>query len=250
MKKDALGTRMKAFYEDRTRHYLPRKQYAIIRVDGKAFHTFTKELKTPFDACLIDAMNFTAQALCKEIQGAKFAYVQSDEISVVLTDFDEIKTDAWFDYNIQKMASVAASIATRAFNVYWTNFYLNSEDYLFIRNLALFDARVFSIGSRNEVVNYFIWRQQDAIRNSIASVAQSLYSHKELHGKNAADQLEMIPERDQAWEDYSDREKRGGLVIKDYFERNGAQRSHWITRGSSNFMDNKEYFFEMLPELK
>ena len=114
--KDQLGDRMKAFYEDRTRIKLPRRTYTIIRIDGKAFHTYTKGLKRPFDTGLIDDMNWTTEYLCKNIQGVKFGYVQSDEISLVLTDFDTLQTDLWFDGNLQKMASIAASMATARFN--------------------------------------------------------------------------------------------------------------------------------------
>ena len=114
--KDELGDRMKKAYENRTRFYLPRRAYSILRLDGRSFHTFCKGLKKPFDAGLIADMDATACYLCKNIQGAKFAFVQSDEISILLTDFNEIGTDAWFDGNIQKMVSVAASMATAKFN--------------------------------------------------------------------------------------------------------------------------------------
>ena len=113
---DDLGNRMKGQYEDRTRYSLPRRTYTIIRLDGKAFHTFTRNMKRPYDENLMKIMDETAKFLCEEIQGAQFAYTQSDEISLLLTDFEKITTDAWFDGNIQKMVSVAASLATQEFN--------------------------------------------------------------------------------------------------------------------------------------
>ena len=175
--KDELGDRMKSQYEDRTRFFLPRRTYTIIRVDGKAFHTLTKNFKRPFDRTLMDMMDATAKALCKEIQGSCFAYTQSDEISVLLTDFEKITTCAWFDGNIQKMVSVAAACATMAFN-----------EELMRRGLAnnhkaMFDARVFTIPDAVEVENYFVWRQNDASRNSVQMAARAAYSHKELEGK-------------------------------------------------------------------
>lgn len=246
--KDALGDRMKSFYEDRTRILLPRRTYTIIRVDGKAFHTYTRGLKRPFDQGLIEDMNETAAFLCKNIQGAKLAYVQSDEISILLTDFDSISTDMWFDGNIQKMTSISASLATARFNelrmiryfsVNWDNIAVENDktigehfepgtdlqqvsddiasfiNYLPInRKLAMFDARVFQIPQSVEVENYFIWRQQDATRNSISSVAQSLYSPKELHGKKTDEMQEMIFQKGINWNDYSFREKRGGVIAK------------------------------------
>jgi hypothetical protein len=165
--KDTLGDRMKEYYENRTKTYLPRRTYTLIRIDGKAFHTYTKGLNRPFDDQLMDDMDETAIYLCKNIQGAKLAFVQSDEISILLTDFDKLQTSAWFDGNIQKITSVSSSLATAKFNELRPN------------KLALFDSRVFTIPSKVEVENYFIWRQQDTVRNSISSVAQSLYSSKD-----------------------------------------------------------------------
>lgn len=223
--KDALGDRMKEFYEDRTRIKLPRRTFTIIRIDGKAFHTYTKGLQRPFDEGLIEDMNATTAYLCKNIQGAKFGYVQSDEISLVLTDFDELGTHAWFDNNLQKMVSVAASMATSEFNrlrlvrdfnkniEFYRSEYMESQ---VLKNfkMAEFDARAFQIPFIDEVENYFIWRQQDAVRNSISSVAQSLYSTKELHGVKTDQMQEMIFQKGINWNDYDFRLKRGAVIGK------------------------------------
>lgn len=206
-KKDNLGDRMKIFYENITRIFLPRRTYTIIRIDGKAFHTYTKGLDRPFDDKFVNDMDETACYLCKNIQGAKFAFVQSDEISILLTDFDSLTTSAWFDGNIQKMVSVSASLATAKFNELRPN------------KIALFDSRVFTISSRVEVENYFIWRQQDATRNSISSVAQSLYSHKELNNVNSNQKQEMIFQKGINWNDYPSRMKRGGFIGKISIEK-------------------------------
>jgi tRNA(His) guanylyltransferase len=225
MKNDALGDRMKEFYEDRTRIKLPRRTYTIIRIDGKAFHTYTKGLQRPFDDGLIEDMNATTTYLCKNIQGAKFGYVQSDEISLVLTDFDELGTHAWFDNNLQKMVSVAASMATSEFNRLRLIRACNNSMGDYIENLlteneiqkfrmAEFDARAFQIPFIDEVENYFIWRQQDAVRNSISSVAQSLYSTKELHGVKTDGMQELIFQKGINWNDYDFRKKRGAVIAK------------------------------------
>ena len=200
--KDAIGTRMKEFYEDKTRYFLPRRTYTIIRVDGKAFHSYTKGLVRPFDDSLMNDMDSVALYMCENIQGAKFAFVQSDEISILLTDFDDVSTSAWFDGNIQKMCSVSASLATSKFN------------YLRVEKIAHFDSRVFTIPSKTEVENYFIWRQQDTVRNSIQSVAQSLYSDKELHLKDGNEMQEMIFQKGINWNDYAPRYKRGRMITK------------------------------------
>lgn len=216
--KDELGKRMKENYEQRTRTFLPRRTYAIIRLDGKAFHTFTRGMKRPFDQDFIDMMTQTALFLCEKIQGCKMGYVQSDEISLLLTDFDTITTDVWFDGNIQKIVSVGASMATSEFNKNWIRSFLiqgikGMENYDKIP-LANFDARVFTIPDPTEVENYFIWRQKDAIRNSIAMTAQSLYPHKELNGKSQSAQQEMIFQKGQNWNDMPDGFKRGRTIYQ------------------------------------
>jgi tRNA(His) guanylyltransferase len=229
--RDDLGDRMKDFYEDRTRYKLARRTNTIIRIDGKSFHTYTKGLKRPFDAGLMEDMNDTTKFLCQNIQGAKFGYVQSDEISILITDYDDNTTHAWFDGNLQKMASIAASLATSEFNrlrmrrkfqenqvdpqEHGETAYDMSIYGIFNMKSAQFDARVFQIPSQEEVINYFIWRQQDATRNSISSVAQSLYSPKELHGVKTAEMQELIFQKGINWNDYTPREKRG-LVIRKF----------------------------------
>lgn len=226
MQNDPMGDRIKGNYEDRTRISLPRRTYSIIRLDGKAFHSYCRDFKRPYDENLVKWMDFTAIQLCKNIQGAKFAYAQSDEISILLTDFESEKTDAWFDGNIQKICSVSASMATAYFNeVRLSDLSEGKTDQT---KFALFDARVFSIPDPTEVANYFVWRQRDAVRNSISMLAQSLYSHKQLEGKNSSDKQEMCFQKGFNWNDVSVRNKRGGFYIKTkYLHEDGGERSVW-----------------------
>jgi len=246
--KDALGDRMKEFYEDRTRIKLPRRTFTIIRIDGKAFHTYTRGLERPFDQGLIEDMNATTAYLCKNIQGAKFGYVQSDEISLVLTDFDELGTHAWFDNNLQKMVSVAASMATSEFNRlrliracndimgdYVENLLTENEIQKF--KMAQFDARAFQIPFIDEVENYFIWRQQDAVRNSISSVAQSLYSPKELNGVKTDQMQEMIFQKGINWNDYDFRKKRGAVIGKVEVVTIGSTTTKFVNDGKTHMID-------------
>lgn len=229
---DALGDRMKNYYENRTRHFLARRTYTIIRIDGKAFHTYTVGLDVPFDEGLIISMNETAKYLCASIQGAKLAFVQSDEISILLTDFDQLTTDAWFDGNIQKIVSVSASLATAKFN------------FLRLNKIALFDSRVFQIPSNVEVENYFIWRQQDATRNSIQAVAQSLYSHRELEGKNTNEQQEMIFQKGINWNDFPIGQKRGRLIVK----TQDQERTRWtVYEPLPIFTQEREFLTAQVP---
>ena len=250
--KDPLGDRMKDFYEDRTRYKLARRTNTIIRIDGKAFHTYTKGLKRPFDEGLMEDMNKTTEYLCQNIQGAKFGYVQSDEISILITDYDDISTHAWFDANLQKMASIAASLATAEFNRLRLIRKMNTTvatagSILEQFKHAMFDARVFQIPYQEEVLNYFIWRQQDATRNSISSVAQSLYSTKELHGKKTNDMQEMIFQKGINWNDYKPREKRGSLIRK--VERVYARQGEPIMDGKTRVIESyKRSKWEADPE--
>jgi tRNA(His) 5'-end guanylyltransferase len=213
-KRDSLGDRMKESYENRSKTYLTKKAPVIIRCDGKAFHTVTKHLKKPYDAIFHKAMNDTMMYLCKNIQGCKVGYTQSDEITLLLTDYETITTDAWFDYSVQKMCSVAASMATLAFNKafskYTDEFYQSiwddlledwqgtSEDIDYFKKLlkvvengAMFDCRCFSI-PKEEVANCFIWRQQDATRNAIQMLGQSHFTHKALQGKSCDEIQDML----------------------------------------------------------
>lgn len=253
MKKDNLGDRMKG-YEYIPRTYLTKRIPVIIRLDGKAFHTFTKGMKRPFDEILIKTMQDTAKYLCENIQGVKIAYTQSDEITLLLIDFEDINTQGWFEYNIQKMVSVSASMATLAFN---NAFHSNVLDFIMesARTLkdkteeeielirkdkaiyegkysrALFDARVFSI-PKEEVCNCFIWRQQDATRNSIQMVGQSNFSFKELQNKSCNMIQEMLfTEKGINWNNYDAYLKRGSCIIKEkYFvgDNMDVERSRWV----------------------
>lgn len=251
--KDLLGDRMKKNYENRTRIQLPRRTYTIIRVDGKAFHTYTKGCEKPFDNELIEDMNNTAIHLCKNIQGAKFAYVQSDEISILVTDFEQIETDAWFDGNIQKIVSVSASLAASKFNLLrlkrkFKTTVATADAILESFNLADFDARTFTIPMPTEVENYFIWRQQDCVRNSISSVAQFLCGSKALEGKNNSEQQEMIFQKGQNWNDYPATKKRGRFIQKkEVVLENNVKRNVWTADECPIFTQEREFLRSKIP---
>lgn len=213
---DSLGDRMKR-YESVPQISLTRRVPVIIRLDGKAFHTFTHGMKKPFDRDLQEAMWGATAALCKQVQGVKVAYVQSDEVSLLLTDYESTKTQGWFDYDLEKVVSVSASIMSVAFNHLCETgpAHLNER-----RNkvLAVFDARAFNI-PREEVANYFVWRQQDATRNSIEAAAQVCFSHKSLHGLNCNQlQEKLFQDKSINWNDYPVVQKRGACIVKQSFE--------------------------------
>lgn len=204
---DALGDRMKRDYENRARYYLPRRTYTLLRIDGKSFHNYTRGCRRPFDSELMADMDSAALALCENIDGAKLAFVQSDEISVLLTDFASKHTEAWFDGNLQKIASVSASIATAHFNAARAK-RGNGND-----KIAYFDCRVWTIPERIEVFRYLLWRQNDATRNSISMTAQAHFPHGELQGKKSAQLQEMLwRERAVNWNDLPTGFKRGRMI--------------------------------------
>lgn len=206
MNDTSFSERMKG-YESVSKKSLMRRTPVIIRIDGKAFHTFTRGLVRPFDKSLSDAMAETTLELCKQIQGAVFGYTQSDEISILLQDWKNLKTDCWFGYDVQKIVSISASIATAKFNDIFKHPSKNSY--------ALFDSRAYNIPF-SEVVNYFIWRGSDCSRNSVSSLAQSYFSHKQLHGKSVSAMQDMLMlEHGINWNDIETRYKRGICVVPD-----------------------------------
>lgn len=218
--RDSLGTRMKE-YEHVTRTHLVRRTPVIVRLDGKAFHTYTKHIKQadpstnaePWSSILHQLMMATTEYLVKNVQGCVMGYTQSDEISLLLKDWQTVDTEAWFNNNIQKMCSVSASMATMTFNSCVTN--LNHALAAELHNNATFDSRVFNIPT-DEVCNYFIWRQMDASRNSVQMLAQHHFSHKEIQGlNNSMIQDKLMLERNVNWNDVDVWKKRGAVVQRD-----------------------------------
>ena len=232
-----LANRMKE-YEKRNQYYLQKRTPVAIRVDGRSFHTFTKGFQRPFDDILMKSMQETAKYMCENIQGAKFAYVQSDEITIILTDYDTLETDSWFNYRTDKLCSISASMATMAFNKFFRknveNFVQDcatdyetqglcgegTVEYELCKTYqkaaekgAIFDARCFNI-PKEEVTNLVYWRQLDATRNSIQMVGQANFSHKELQNKSCNDIQDMLHEQKGInWNDYPTVCKRGTAII-------------------------------------
>ena len=195
---DGLGDRMKE-YERVTRTVLPRRTYTLLRVDGRAFHSYLKGAGKPFDEAFMTAMDGVAEALCAEVGGAVLAYTQSDEVSVLAVDFAAPGTQAWFGGEVQKWCSVAASVATAA-----------------LGTGAMFDARVFTVPDPGEVAGYFLWRQRDAVRNSISMAAQAVFPHGRLQNLHSGAVQELLwSEAGINWNDYPAGCKRGRLTVKE-----------------------------------
>jgi len=223
---DDLGKRMKEYYENIPKTKLMRRTPVAMRIDGKAFHTFTRGFKKPFDYNLITSMQYTMKYLCENIQGCVFGYTQSDEITLILVDYKKFNSSAWFDNEIQKMCSIAASMATMYFNKCFRNNIdienrITPDEIKYYDTLhkaaekgAMFDCRVFNI-PKEEVANLIYWRQVDATRNSIQMVGQAYFSEKQLHGKSQSMIQDMLHEVHSInWNDYSIVEKRGSACYK------------------------------------
>lgn len=241
MIRDNLGNRMKE-YEARNQYFLQKRTPVAIRCDGRSFHTFVKGFQKPFDEILMRSMQETAKYMCENMGNAKFAYCESDEITIILVDYDTLETDCWFNYRTDKLCSIAASMATLAFNkcfakniqdiIYRTDDMDEYIDYYGDGQLiptekhyanilskaaekgAMFDARCFNI-PKEEVANLIYWRQLDATRNSIQMVGQANFSHKELQGKSCNEIQDMLHEQKGInWNDFPTECKRGSACIK------------------------------------
>lgn len=224
-----LSERMKD-YENVSRRSLLKGVPVIIRIDGKAFHTFTKNFDKPFDGGLVYAMAYTTKCVMEKIQGCKMAYTQSDEASFLLTDYDSVETQGWFGYTQSKIESVAASMFTAFFN--------NEMQYL-DKPLAFFDARAFNV-PKEDVVNYFLWRANDWHRNSLSMLARAHFSAKELHGKDMFNMHEMLyKEKGINWETHLTPQEKNGTFMKYriYGDHKRIEPSYDIENGYGSIHD-------------
>jgi tRNA(His) 5'-end guanylyltransferase len=237
-----LAKRMKD-YESVPKTRLMKRCPVMVRCDGKAHHSFTRGFKRPFDEVYIKSMQETAKYLCENIQGAVLSYQQSDEITLILVDYKELNTSPFFDYEIQKLCSIIASMATMSFNKNFEKIffdYLGTYEYtienaFYVNSLhkalksgAMFDTRVFNI-PKEEVTNCVYWRQLDAMRNSIQMVGQANFSHRELQGKSCNNIKEMLLNKNIDWDKLPTYQQRGSCCIKEiYHNENGELRNHWI----------------------
>jgi tRNA(His) 5'-end guanylyltransferase len=249
MQNDSLGDRMKT-YENAFRFYVPIHSYLIVRVDGKAFHTFTRHCDRPFDSHLIAAMDATALALCQEMQNSCFAYTQSDEISILLYDFTRIGTSAWFDNNMLKICSVSAALATSNFirHFFDPDHMEGPIDEVIPQGLA-FDGRLFILPTKDEVANYYVWRQQDCTRNSVQMAARAMFSHKECYQKNNAQLQEMLFQKGYNWDDCIPRCKRGGFVDYETSPNPTEEnRPCWKYRDPPIFTQDRPFLLKRIPD--
>lgn len=267
--RDELGTRMKTFYEAVPDTKLVKRMPVAIRIDGKAFHTFTQGFKRPFDEVLIKTMQQTTRYLCQNIQGCILGYTQSDEITLILVDYQTLTTEAWFDYRVEKLCSIAASMATMAFNKFFTEYVGEynfskwdgvskyedgTQEYIHtllnaVDKGAMFDARCFNI-PKEEVTNLIYWRQLDASRNSVQMVGQAYFSQKELQDKSCSDIQDMLMTKGVNWNDLPTYQKRGSYCVKNkiVIESNGITADVYLRDTSKS--ENKWIIDTNIPIFK
>jgi len=234
-----LGNRMKK-YERTTTECLVHRMPAILRVDGRGFSIFTKGFTKPFDKVIMGCMERVGLALCADISTAKLAYGQSDEVSILLVDYDKFETMQWFDGNVEKICSIAASIATLAFNEA-LRLHLNEAEESVVGDewkrvellkrkqfKAMFDARIFPI-PKEDVTNYFLWRRQDATRNSVNSLGQANFSPRQLRGVGVPEVKQMLLTKGESWDNLSWREKEGFYIVKERYldPESSVDRTRW-----------------------
>ena len=254
MERSDIANRMKEFYETVPKTKLMRRCPVAIRIDGRNFHSWTRGFNKPFDEVLIKSMQDTMKYLCENVQGVVLGYCQSDEISLILVDYKKLNSSAFFDYEVQKVCSITASMATMAFNKYFQErvddyyeYFLEAwnhsekEEKLFdsyyksVEKGAMFDSRCFNI-PKEEATNYIYWRQLDCIRNSVQMVGQANFSEKELHKKNRDQIKEMlITQKGINWDDLQAYQKYGACCVKKKYQcenvdiKDGSViRTHWI----------------------
>lgn len=231
MSDQSLGDRMKGFEHINERYLTPRIPLCL-RIDGRAFHSWTRGLERPFDENLKKCMVYATYKLCKNLSGCVFGYTQSDEISLVLIDYQNENTEGWFKYRSNKMESVSASIATAAFAEASLKYL---PEHTMRKGFATFDSRAWSLPV-GEVCNMFLWRQRDCEKNSVSSLAQAHFSHKQLHGKNGSDMQDMLMlEKNINWNDVPTYNKRGVALFRATYEKPNpvdpsvsVERSVWL----------------------
>ncbi len=228
---DTLGDKLKAF-ENASKTKLDRLQPVIIRLDGKAFHTLLRSCTKPYDTHVVRSMRHATEYLCQNVQGCRLAYTQSDEISLLLVAYQTELTHAWFDYQMQKICSVAASFCSVAFNQVW-----HQQASAF----GYFDARAFNLPKEN-VNSYFVWRQNDCVRNSILALGHANYSNKQLHKLKAVEIKELLKTKNIHWENEPSFFTHGSTFVKETYAKGETTRTRWVVDADAPlFVEDKQY---------
>lgn len=234
-------------YEEVSDTKLVNHQPVIVRLDGKSFHTLTKTLDKPYDEDFSQAMTSTMWHLLRTVSNCVFGYTSSDEISLVLIE-PSVMADSWFDNRVSKLTSVIAAEASTFFRDYLRNTFGSRKKFLPLLSQAIFDARAFNI-PKHDIINYFLFRQRDSIRNAISGVGQSLYSQKELNGLNSAQLIDKFKKEKNIdfWEDYPKEFAYGKIAYGIPVEMLNQFYTD-VMIPAENFAENKEFFKPFIPD--
>jgi len=204
-KNDSFGDRMKFFEKIGSATLMPTLPI-LARLDGKCFSNFTNDLDRPFDLNFSAIMTELTLCLTRETN-ARVGYTQSDEITL-LWQAENWKSEVFMGGKSSKMISILAAMASTKFNKLLPT-YLPSK----VDQTPIFDCRVWNVPSRIEAANAFIWREKDAVRNSIQSLGQSKFSHNQLHKLSCNDIQELLwQEKGVNWNDLPAKLKRGTYI--------------------------------------
>lgn len=234
-----LGNRMKN-YEVASRLSLPPRMPLVIRVDGKAFHTYTRHFQKPFDDDITSTMVTVMHVLCEKVPGVRLAYTFSDEISLLVQSYANHNSEQWYDNDLQKIVSITAAYASSWFT---TTIQKTHPD----ASPAIFDSRAHVI-PEDDVVNYFIWRQREATRNSISTYARHVFSHKGVENKSCVMLLHDLVEAGKPWKNLPGR-YRYGIAMKKRARSVPPTVRHVFTPdidSTPNFLDDRTYVKEAL----
>lgn len=256
------------YYRSLTDYKVMPNCYTLVMLDGRSFSKMVKKkFELPFDDNFIDMMNETAKYICKKIQGALFAYVQSDEISILLSD----KGDTFFGGRLNKMQSIIASMAASKFNQLMMLYNLKNgiepnDPMKIVENAKLvdFDCKVWNVPTFNDAIAWFIYRQIDCIRNSKQQAAQTYLSFAQLLNQDTDKQITLLKvNKGIDWEtEYDDGKKYGRFIYKEiapvrvYVEKLDKEikcnRSLWLTHFAFELTDNgkKDEFIKLIKSLK
>lgn len=255
MKFDSLSERM-LYYRGLADYKLMPRSYVIVMLDGRSFSTLIKnKFEKPFDDDFIEMMNETAVYVCENIPGCKFGYVQSDEISIVVTDFENRDTDSFFSFRLNKMLSVIASMATAKFNNLMTQYMIKNlaSDKVVLKAvedmpLYQFDCKCWNLPNYEDVFGWFLYRQIDCVRNSKQAAAQAKLSPKQLDKLNTDKQIELLKETSGIdWNNYDEGKKYGRFIYREEVEYRTKDsnepyyRHHWFYHDGFRLTSDEDY---------
>jgi tRNA(His) 5'-end guanylyltransferase len=215
--RDEFGDRMKAYEAVEASRALDGFLPIYARIDGRSFSNFTRAMRRPFDERMTAAMVGVTKHLVSSTH-ARIGYTQSDEISLVwLADAPD--SEPLFGGKVQKLTSVLASMAAASMQYEIRQAFDAEDANVLCAALPHFDCRIFSLPSKSEAANAFLWRAMDARKNAVSMATRSVYSSKQMHGQDQAAMRAMLAKKGIDFETYPASFKWGTWVRRSNYER-------------------------------